>query len=454
VPAAVGTTFYEEYTRAMESQEPVTFEEWFEPLDTWFDVRAFPSESGLSVYFRDVTTEKRLRHERQESLRAFQRLYRTASDGALSFEEKLGEMLTAGCEYLSLPNGFLTRIEDGTVHMDVAVGPHPDLESGGSCSLKDAYCKRTIDRDDVGDGPLAIADAAEAGWSGDPAFERFRFRSYVGGRVERDGSLYGTVCFADSDPKEGSFSDTERAFVELLTRWAGYELERQAVESRLRRERDRLDEFAAVISHDLRNPLNTAMGYANLLEADAKASDGRLDEGITEQIDALRTALDRMDALTEEVLTLARNGSVVEGSTPVALTDVARNAWATTDTDDASLRITDEATGTDVLADAGRLQQLFENVFRNAAEHAGPAPTVTVGTLTDRAGFWVADDGPGIPPADRDRVFEAGYTTEKAGTGFGLGIVERVAEAHGWTVSVAGDDSDGARFEVWGVEFA
>lgn len=454
VPAAVGTTFYEEYTRAMASQESVTFEEWFEPLDTWFDVRAFPSESGLSVYFRDVTIEKRLRQERRESLGALQRLYRTASDGTLSFEEKLTKMLTAGCEYLSLPNGFLTRIDDGTVHVEAAVGSHPELEVGGSCSIEDAYCKRTIERDDIEDGPLAIADAAQAGWAGDPAFDRFRFRSYVGGRVERDGSLYGTVCFADADPRDRSFSDTERTFVELLTRWVGYELERQAVESSLRRERDRLDEFAAVVSHDLRNPLNTAMGYANLLDADASATDGELDEEFAERVDALRTALDRMDALTEEVLTLARNGRVVEGCTPVALREVARNAWTMADTGEADLTLTDAATGRDVLADAERLQQLFENVFRNAAEHAGPAPTVTVGTLPDRAGFWVADDGPGIPPEDRDRIFESGYTTDETGTGFGLGIVERVAEAHGWTVSVAGDASSGARFEVAGVEFA
>jgi signal transduction histidine kinase len=161
-----------------------------------------------------------------------------------------------------------------------------------------------------------------------------------------------------------------------------------------------------------------------------------------------------MDALTEEVLTLARNGRVVEGCTPVALREVARNAWTMADTGEADLTLTDAATGRDVLADAERLQQLFENVFRNAAEHAGPAPTVTVGTLPDRAGFWVADDGPGIPPEDRDRIFESGYTTDETGTGFGLGIVERVAEAHGWTVSVAGDASSGARFEVAGVEFA
>ncbi|WP_254278861.1 sensor histidine kinase [Haloarcula marina] len=78
--------------------------------------------------------------------------------------------------------------------------------------------------------------------------------------------------------------------------------------------------------------------------------------------------------------------------------------------------------------------------------------TVTVGESTD--GFSVADDGPGIGPANRDAVFDTGFTTAGDGTGYGLAIVETIAEAHDWDVSVAESHDGGARFEFGGVERA
>jgi signal transduction histidine kinase len=74
-----------------------------------------------------------------------------------------------------------------------------------------------------------------------------------------------------------------------------------------------------------------------------------------------------------------------------------------------------------------------------------------VGTFDD--GFYVADDGPGVPEADRESVFESGYSTDREGTGLGLTIVQEIAEAHGWEVSVTDSESGGARFEITGVEF-
>ena len=62
-------------------------------------------------------------------------------------------------------------------------------------------------------------------------------------------------------------------------------------------------------------------------------------------------------------------------------------------------------------------------------------------------GFYVADDGRGIPAADRDRVLDAGYTTDDDGTGLGLAIVAEIAESHGWSVAVTESDAGGTRFE-------
>jgi signal transduction histidine kinase len=68
--------------------------------------------------------------------------------------------------------------------------------------------------------------------------------------------------------------------------------------------------------------------------------------------------------------------------------------------------------------------------------------------------FYVADTGPGVPESEREDIFEAGYSTTGDGTGFGLRIVEQIADAHGWEITVTENEQGGARFEFTGVEFA
>lgn len=104
-----------------------------------------------------------------------------------------------------------------------------------------------------------------------------------------------------------------------------------------------------------------------------------------------------------------------------------------------------------ILADRSRLRQLLENLFRNAVEHGGDDVTVTVGELDH--GFYVEDDGPGIPEEDREEVFETGYSTSDEGTGLGLCIVKEIIEAHDWEIRVIEGTDGGVRFEITGVEF-
>ncbi|MDV7349232.1 ATP-binding protein [Halorubrum distributum] len=441
IPESTETVFYDEYHRAMETQEPVSFDSYYEPLDTWFDARAFPSDEGLSVYLRDVTERRELERRQEESLRAIQRLYAVSSDQDRTFEEKVAEILTIGCEYLDVPNGFLTRIEDDTQHVEVSHATHPLLQPGETCPLDEAYCKRTLEREQL----LTIVDASAEGWAGDPAYETFGLETYVGGRVEVEGERFGTLCFADTSARDEPFTDSQQTFVELLTRWVSYELERRRAAERLASERDRLDEFASVVSHDLRNPLTTARGRMDLLTDDCES----------EHVEPVRRALSRMDTLIENILTLSREGGGVDELTRVDLAALAADAWETADTRGGTLRVAGD--GYALRADEQRLRQLLENLFRNAAEHGAVGResddvAVEVGPLSDGDGFYVADDGPGIPAEDRDRVFESGYTTTSDGTGFGLDIVSQIADGHDWAVSVTESADGGARFEFAGVD--
>ena len=210
----------------------------------------------------------------------------------------------------------------------------------------------------------------------------------------------------------------------------------------LRRERDRLDEFADVVSHDLRNPLNTAAGHLELArEADPEAAGEHLD-----RVDA---ALDRMQRILEDTLTLAREGKTVGDTAVVDVSALATECWGHVDDADAEL-VTEAPVR--IRADPDRLRHVLENLFANAVDHAGPDVTVRVGPLDGDTGFYVEDDGDGIPESERDRVFEKGYSAADAGTGFGLAIAERIVDAHDWSIRVAEGSDGGARFEIVGVE--
>jgi len=198
----------------------------------------------------------------------------------------------------------------------------------------------------------------------------------------------------------------------------------------LRRKNERLDEFAAIVSHDLRNPLNVARGYVELA----------IEENDTDHLPEAVEALDRMDDLVDATLSLAREGREVEETEPTDVGDLAREAWAVVDAPAGTLVVDDAPT---VAADPERLRTLLENCLRNAVDHAGPEVTVEVGATAD--GFFVADDGPGIPEGDRDTVFDRGYTTADDGTGFGLAIVADIARAHGWETDLSESADGGLR---------
>ncbi|MWV63521.1 PAS domain S-box protein [Halorubrum sp. JWXQ-INN 858] len=214
--------------------------------------------------------------------------------------------------------------------------------------------------------------------------------------------------------------------------------ERVKQERQLRSQKEQLDEFASVVSHDLRNPLNVAQGRGELLANDCDS----------EHFPPIVKSLDRMEEIISDTLTLARQGQVVSDPEPIALVNVVGTCWKNVRTDEATIEIEDEVT---IVGDRSRLQHLFENLFRNAVEHGGADVTVRVGQIDDH-GIHVEDTGPGIPEDDHEAVFEPGHTSSSGGTGFGLTIVKRIAEAHGWQVTVVDGTDGGARFEFTDVD--
>ncbi|TKX53422.1 PAS domain S-box protein [Halorubrum sp. SP3] len=222
---------------------------------------------------------------------------------------------------------------------------------------------------------------------------------------------------------------------------------RKARERRLTDRNERLDRFASIVSHDLRNPLSVIRGSMEM--ARLRGETGPLERG--------ERAVDRIDRLVSELLTLARQGTGMDEPAEFALASVARDAWETAAGDDGDAQLV-VARDARMYGDRGRTRQALENLFRNATEHAKPGASTDEGvgggetrngdesdgaddaltvlvTATER-GFLVADDGIGIDPDDRESVFDSGFTTRADGTGYGLDIVREVVESHGWTVEL------------------
>ncbi|WP_410764415.1 response regulator [Haloferax sp. DFSO60] len=268
-----------------------------------------------------------------------------------------------------------------------------------------------------------------------------------------DWTLVGFVLFDHLDESR-AWTDMEVDLLRTVADNVSNTLARQRRERELRRQNDRLEEFASVVSHDLRNPLNIAKGFVELAaeEDDVTYLSRSLD------------ALSRMDTLLNDVLTLAREGRKVGETNTVSIDQIAERAWSTVETDRSKLSIDSEF---DIVqADPGRLQQAFENLFRNAIQHGSTynhseaddigdaesedADSLTIHVGATPTGFYVADNGPGIPEAKRKTIFEHGHTTSESGSGFGLSIVKGIVEAHGWEIEATEPEPDlgGARFEI------
>ena len=228
--------------------------------------------------------------------------------------------------------------------------------------------------------------------------------------------------------------------------------ERERRERQLQRQLQQFEHFGSVVSHDLRTPLDTAMGRLELAR----------ETGEEEHLDAMATALDRLNELIGDLSSVMREGELISDIESVELGPPLRSVWEALETGDATLTVETDAR---IRADEDALKRIVENLFKNsvehgstgsrpqaddAIEHAGPDVDLTVGSLPD--GFYVEDDGPGISEGERERIFEAGYSTRGGSHGFGLASVRQLVVAHGWDITATAGTDGGARFEITDVD--
>jgi PAS domain S-box-containing protein len=362
--------------------------------------RADPAVGAMVANVRDVTERK----AREDELSKYRTLVDTAGDAMYALDEE----------------GYITMVN----------ASHVDWSGYTESELVGSHVGEFMPAEAVEEGVELTVELLQ-----NPEKQRARFE-FPATRPDGEERIYedNIAVLTDDDGNYGGSIGVIRDITEQKRR-----------ERALERQNERLDNFASIISHDIRNPLQVASGNLALAR----------ETGDDEVFEKVESAHERIGEIIDDVLALARHGQGIEATEPTDVNSVARDAWATVDTRGMAL----ETKGAqEIAAEPDRLRQLFENLFRNAVEHAGPDTTVTVGPIqpmhtTTRInddsgnGFYVADDGPGIPEDERDKVFDFGFSTDADGTGFGLSIVTQIADAHGWATTVAEGRAGGARFE-------
>ena len=421
---------------ALDTGEPFDVEARFRRPDgeiRWLRIQGSPTvEAGAVVSLRGAVQDVTEQRRREQLLRE---MHEIIAHRGQSFEQQVQALLELGREELDTQYGTLSEIDGEEYIFEVVAADNESIQAGDVVPVSATNCEIAASTQET----LVLGDVERDAPSeiDRTGFTEWGISCYLGSPVFVDNEVYGTFCFYGTDPRAGQFSEWEVTLVDLMARWVSYELQRQQVTAQLSETNEQLEQFVSIVSHDLRNPLNV-IG----LEADLASDDCDSDH-----LDAVRDAHERMETLIEELLTLAREGETVEDSDRVELAVIVGECWTNVETADATVVCDSDRI---IEADRSRLKHVFENLFRNSVEHSSGDVTVTVGDVA--GGFYVADDGPGIPEVDREEVLEPGYSTSEDGTGFGMSIVGRMIDAHGWELEITESATGGARFEITGVE--
>jgi PAS domain S-box-containing protein len=458
-PEVVGTRMYRELLRVRETGRPATFEDYYAPLERWFEIHAYPvPEIGVAVYSRDVTA-RRSEQALQERLVRYGELRAEVGD-ALAAQGDLGEMLQACCaaivRRLRVSFARIWILDDAgeTLVLRASAGKYTHLD-GGHARVPVGALK--IGRIAAERRAHLTNDVLQDPWIGDPAWARregmVAFAGYplvAGERLVGVMAAFATEALPE-DTLVGLASVGDAITQGVERRRAEIELEVRARE--LARSNADLEQFAYVASHDLQEPLRMVTSYVQLLERRYK---DRLDDSAREFIGFAVEGVTRMRRLIEDLLAYSRVGTRGRDPAPVELAAVLATVEKNLEqaVAEAGARITKDPLPR-VLADEGQLVQLFQNLIGNAIKFRRPEepPRVHVGA-SQRDGEWifsVRDNGIGIEPEYFQRIFVIFQRLNPReiypGTGIGLAVAKKIVERHGGRIWV--ESTPGAGATIW-----
>lgn len=408
-PEAASGSFRREYERALAEQTTVDFEAYYPPLASWFEVHAFPSADGLSVYFRDISARKRAEDSLRDSEERYrlladmipQHIWATESSGYHTYFSRRWFEFTGATQEQTEGDGWLDLL-------------HPD------------------------DRERTIACWQHSLETGEPYAIEYRFRG-------ADGTYRWFLGQAMP----------QRNAAGRVIKWFGTLTDIS--------ERKRLEQSRASLmrgfSHDVKNPLNAALVSAQLLER-GQGQEGALSEKQRSTLARIRRSIRAAVRLIDDLLELARAeaGQLEIECADTNVGQVVREVVEEFRAQAQAAGIELDIHAPEVLAattDPVRLRQVVANLLSNAVKYAAPGPVSVSAEIPHGKVGWiavhVADTGPGIPAEKQEAIFEE-YTRldPKAshGAGIGLAISRRIARLLGGDLTVASEPGHGSTFTM------
>ncbi len=448
--------------RAVEEQTPIRLELPSRAGDRWYEVNAYPSDEGLSVYHRDVTAEKRARDGKHFLIEVGELLASSLDYGTIL--KHVARLAVPAFADWCLIEAFGEDDRDRAVEI---TANEPRKES----VLREVLRRsRDGDRDDhpvfrllraggttLLQEPGDIAEALGALELDDVdrvLLESLECRSWMIVPIVARGQPLGgmAMAVAESDRRYGA---EDLALAKQFAHRAALALENARLYREAQRAIGMRDEVLRFVSHDLRNPLNViGLAASQLLNTAPPAGFG---EAVERRLGMVQRSATQMSRLIDDLLDVTRMeaghlpveprphavgalvAEAVESAGPFAAHKAIRLGTAIPDP---SLRI---------LVDRGRILQVFANLIGNAVKFTPESGRITIAAESSGAmvRFSVSDTGPGIPADALPRIFDRfwqAHHTHRAGAGLGLAIVKNIVEAHGGRVWVESEVAAGSTF--------
>jgi PAS domain S-box-containing protein len=397
-PEAVDLLFYQMYHKAVNEQVSVTFDSYFPPLQTWFDVRAYPSKNGLSVFFQDITKKKQtvLKNEQH-----YQSLFEHHPDAVFSFDLQ--------GNYLSVNKGMeqlLGYSEDEYLSLN-----YLPLVADTHVEHTNEYFKRAAKGITQNYETIAIhkeGDKVPVSVTNIP--------------IIVDGKIVGVYGIARDLTKE-----------------------KQAENMLLRSEKlSVVGELSASIAHEIRNPLTSLKGFLQILRTSF--------EEVPAYFDIMTDEILRIESITSELLLHAKpqahnfKHEDIQKLTSHVVTLLSSQALL----HNVEIKVTYDSLPL-VCCIENQIKQVFVNVLKNAIESMPNGGTVWV-HLESAADYeiiiQIVDEGCGIPEEFLKEVGMPFYTTKERGTGLGMMTTNKIVEAHGGRIDISSKVGEGTNVVI------
>ena len=456
-PESVGGRFYVEYHRARDERAPVSIEHYYPALESWFEVKAYPTSDGrLTVHYRSITARKRAeellkRQVRHAALRADVGL-------ALSHQLEFADVLQACCQALvghlgaAFARIWTLNHETRMLELQASAGLYTHLD-GGHARVPVGKFKIGLVAEEL--KPYLTNDVIHDPRVGDRDWAaKNQLVAFAGYPLVVDGRCVGVVALFSREAIAGDTLEAIGSAADAIAQGVVRKRVEEALQVRakeLSRSNAELERFAYVASHDLQEPLRMVASYTQLLGRRYK---GKLDAAADEFIEFAIDGANRMQALINDLLSFSRVGTTGKALVSTSLEQplVAALANLRASIAESGAVVTHDPLPT-ALIDHQQLVQLFQNLIGNGIKfHGSEPPRVHVSAQTAGKEICVSvrDNGIGISPDYFERLFilfqRLHNRTEYPGTGIGLAICKKIAERHGGRIWVESAPDKGSTF--------